>query len=258
MNKYIIILVFFCFAGFSFTACQEDSIDTFSGDDNIYYTWAMNGSPYSFGEKVDSTAVSFAYTLSDVTDSIFRIPIGIQGKISEQDRKVSVRIMEESTAIAGTHFSIPTDIVIPAKSLFGTIPVTLFRAADMKTDVFSIKLQLQANENFSTEIWGDIDTGNNSDRKLSYKDFELTVSDIFTVPAAWNKLQLWLGPFSVKKLLLLAEVNEMPIPNFEVFPSYGDMIVWKDVLKAYLMDMDDAGTPVLEEDGSKMVLGIYA
>lgn len=67
-----------------------------------------------------------------------------------------------------------------------------------------------------------------------------------------------MGDFSAKKFYLFAEVNQMPLPNYNELPNLGDFFGQIAIMKAYLAAQKNAGTPVLEEDGSEMTLGRYA
>jgi len=50
----------------------------------------------------------------------------------------------------------------------------------------------------------------------------------------------------------------MPLPNYNELPNLGDFFGQIAIMKAYLAAQKNAGTPVLEEDGSEMTLGRYA
>lgn len=255
MIKHIKIIIITCVISLGFLACEEENIATYSGKDVIYFQWAVEGYRTA---KIDSTSITFAFELpSQVTDSLVEIPVKVQGFTSTNDRSVNVKVLEESTAQLGVHYSMPDNITIPANSVIGYIPITFNRTADMKDEVFSLKLQLLENESFETTLWG-TDKSSNADRLLSYTEFEVTVSDILTEPDRWFMLSGWLGTFSAKKLYLLAEVNEIPIPNYNELPNIVEFFGHVAVMKAYLAAQKQAGTPVLEEDGTEMTLGRFA
>src|SRR6478736_8811229 len=107
MKKIIILsIVFLSFLGF--TSCTQDEIQTFKETDNIYFSPAVyryvtiNGGAGIFA---DSTGVSFGFDTPKITQKIYRIPIRVQGNLSNVDRPVKVTIDPSSTAIEGTHFT---------------------------------------------------------------------------------------------------------------------------------------------------------
>jgi len=257
MKKHIKTIITLCIIAFAFTACEKEEIATFNGKDVIYFQWAIDGKEFA-SQKIDSTAISFALELpTEVTDSLVLVPVKIQGYESPTDRTVSVKVMEESTAQKDIHYTIPDQITVPANEYIGYIPVTLIRTEDMKIQEVSLKLQLLENENFKVNLWGEELSDNNPNRILSYTEFEISISDILTEPDRWSVLEKYLGPFSVKKYYLLAEVNEIPLPNYNVLTSsfWPDFYGHVAVFQAYLDAQKNAGTPVLEDDGTEMVLG---
>lgn len=258
MKKYIKTIISICLIGFAFLGCEQDEIDTFSGDSTIYFQWAVDGKNFA-SRQVDSIAISFAFKLpTEVTDSLLLVPVKIQGLTSTQDRFVTVKVMEdESTAINGVHYSIEDNVVIPANEYIGYVPVTLNRTEDMTEEAFSLKIKLIENDNFNTNLYGTETNYYDSSKVLSYTEFEITFSDMLIEPDRWNTLERYIGTFSLKKFYLFAEVNNMDVPNYNNDLEF----VWSDfwgqmaIFKAYLEAQENAGTPVLEDDGTLMTLG---
>ncbi|MDO5977850.1 DUF4843 domain-containing protein [Flavivirga spongiicola] len=257
MQKYIKSIILICTIVFAFSACEKEEPALFSGKDVVYFQWAKEGQNGFGSDQVDSLSLSFALELPTVTDSIFNIPVKVHGYTANSDRTIGVRVHEASTAQGSVHFSIPDNVVIPADSVGGFIPVTVNRTADMKDQPFLLKLQLVSNENFETNLTGTI-LSSNANRPVSYDEFELLISDILTEPSKWSSLAGWLGPFSAKKLYLIAELNDIPVPNYNEFPPFGEFLSHIRVLKQHLEDQKANGTPVLEDDGSEMIVGPYA
>jgi len=257
MKIYIKTILITCTLAIAFFACEQDEIDTYNGKDLVYFQWAKDGGNNYEEARLDSTSFSFAFELPALTDSVYNIPVKTQGFISNQDRSFLVKIGENSEATQGSHFDLPDNFVIPANSEIGSIPLTLYRSADLKTDILSLELELIPNENFNTDLIGD-DKSSNSNKVLSYNTFELTFSDMLTQPNYWNSLPVYyLGDFSVKKMYVFAEVNNIPVPNWDEEFIYGDFLVQKDIFQAYIRTQKATGTPVLEEDGTEMELGDY-
>jgi len=259
MKKYKKIILLTCTLACTFFACEQDEIDTFSGENLIYFSWALDGVDGDIEARIDSTSFSFAYELPSYTDSIFRIPVKTQGFISDQDRAFGVKIGNDSEANEGIHFDLPDNFLIPANQVTGYIPITIHRTPEMKTKEISLKFELVSNENFSANLIGDTKSSN-ANKVLSYNKIEVTVSDILVEPSLWSRFMIYyLGTFSVKKFYLYAEVNNIPVPNWETaFPDIDEFFTHKNVLKAYLAAQKAAGTPVLEDDGTEMELGPYA
>ncbi|MBD0824899.1 DUF4843 domain-containing protein [Aestuariibaculum marinum] len=236
-------------------SCGKHDIMTFEGNDAIYYKWAVEGVNPQFSDPNyrDSLNITFAFEQPDVNELLIEIPIKVQGYPEAFAREVSVSVMDISTAIEGTHFSLPAKIVIPKDSVVGTVPVSLYRTADMKYEMYSINLKLNENENFTNNILENT-MHSNVERLVSYTEFQLIVSDILTQPQYWD--DRYLGPYSDKKLYLWAEVLNIPVPNWNTErPDPYTFTAQLSVFKQYLIIQEQRGTPVLEEDGEPMVLG---
>ncbi len=257
MKKYFYTSLLIAIMVLGFVSCSNEDIPAYSGKDIVYFEWAKSGTGGRSLILIDSMSYSFAYQLPSVTDTTIKVPIKVQGPTKNTDRKVNLEVSQTSTAQAGVHYTIPETIVVPADSVRAIVPITLNRVADLKDAILSLKIELLANENFETSIYNTKEA-NNIDRVLSYTQFEITFSDILTQPAKWSVLSNWLGPWSTKKLYLLAEVNNMPVPDYNDFPDLVEFFAHVAVLKAYLKKQKEAGTPVLEDDKSEMVLGKYA
>jgi len=258
MKTFIKTIILSCILSFAFVACEKDEIMTFEGDDGIYFKWAKDGR--GIQSAIDSTSLTFAFSLpSMVSDSLVNIPIKIQGHSSSKDRLVNIKVKEESTMQEGVHFKIPEEIFVLADSIVGYIPVTFYRTEDMKIEPLSLKLRLLENENFKVNLYGEA-MSFNADRPVKYNEFEFTVSDILVEPIWWSRILVYyLGDFSAKKMYLFAEVNEIPLPNWNDNPP--DIMAFfnqLDIFKVYLLKQEADGTPVLDENGEPMKLGPFA
>ena len=263
MKKHINNIIFTCAVALSFIACTEDEIDTFSGTDTLYFQWSIDGTNDEFlapSTRTDSTSVSFTFAAAEVLDSVFMVPVKVLGNVTSIDRPFTVEVLPSSTAVEGVHFSMPENLFIPANEIITFVPITLMRTPEMQTEVFSIEIGLVPNNHFITDYYGTIESSTTY-KLLKYNEFKISVSDILTEPGTWANFQIYyLGDFSAKKFRLFAEVNEIPLPdNWDTeYPSIGTFRARVRVLKAYLQEQKNNGTPVLEEDGTEMEVGRYA
>ena len=249
MKKYINKISLILLLSLCVSACTQEEVETYSADDSVYFTWAVEGTGATLGtSKKDSLSTSFAFHLPDIVLDTFNVPIKTQGFVVDYNRSVKIEALTSSSAIKGTHFNIPTSVIIPADSINGVVPIYLFRTPDMKEKVLSIKIKLVPNGHFNTNIVGE-------DEELSFDEFELTISDILVEPLFWTQFGYrYLGTFSIKKFYLFAEVNNMPVPDYDTEGNPPLSVFYAQALnfRAYLNEQTAAGTPVYEEDGSLM------
>lgn len=139
-------LKFQYFAVFSMSlflfGCKEDPA-LFTGSDGLYFGTADTVFSYSFAK--------YPKKLKDTLN----LPVSVLGNPSTATRSFSVEVLPASgdgAAIEGTHFKITQNLVIPAKTVSGTIPVVVFRTADLESGkLVKISLRLKKNEDFPAE-----------------------------------------------------------------------------------------------------------
>lgn len=251
MNKNIAYIIMGLILS-SFIACEKDEIDTFSGKDSIYFTWPVEGTSFNNATVYpDSTGVSFAFIPPTKNDTIIKLPVSVQGMLSDVDRKVSLKVSEESTAVKGVHFDYPERIVFRANVPTDSIPVTLYRTPEMKQESFQMILQLVENEDFSTEMayMENESTG----EILNYTKFQVSISDIIETPQYW--FEPYLGDFTAKKLFLMSDVLGIPTDTFNNPVSISDMQFYGQFMARYLDEKAAAGETVYEDDGTEMEMG---
>jgi hypothetical protein len=232
-------------------ACKKENIPTFDSSASIYFTAT---SPIS-GTK-DSISVGFGYSPDTVTDSIVKISVSILGLPSKVDRVYKVVAVDSaSTAKAGLNYDLPKNIVIHANLTIDSLAVTLHRTPDILNNPVTVTLRLEPNENFNTDM--KIDTLDAlTGKAVDYTLFKLTVVDGLTKPNTWGSLLYYFGPWSVKKIRLMNSVTGMPLDALNSYDYYDHWTFWGTMMNRYLMDQKAAGTPILEDDGTPMVMGV--
>ncbi|GAA4292345.1 DUF4843 domain-containing protein [Aestuariibaculum suncheonense] len=248
--KYVMLLGLSCFM----LGCNEDSLDTYTGKDSIYYTWSVEGVYLGTSRTYpDSTGFTFAFKGPEITQEVYKLPVSVQGQVTDYDREISVVLDASSTAIKGVHFDLPETIVFKANQEKDSIPITLYRTEEMKDNSYSIKLNLVEGKDFVVdmkEVVLDEATG----ETLSFTKFELAVEDILRTPKNWY--YYFLGDFSAKKLFLINEVMGIPLDFYDQDPrDYDAMRFHGSFMQRYLNEKRAAGEAIYEDDGTEMVMG---
>lgn len=253
MKKYIYIVIALVAIGGLFSACKKD-LKTFEAETGIYFlpsVFAWEKKPVG-----DSTIISFSYAKSTLKDSVILIPVMITGQTSTKDKDFKLSIDPASTAVPDTHYEILTkNFAIPANGQTAIVSIKLHRTEDMLTKDYVLILNLEGNENFKTPMVDrvlDAATG----RKISYIRYKIHLNDILKKPAAW--LDYYLGPFSRKKLFLLAETAEIKnigdLDNTSL-TSISKIVFYGTFMQRYLNEMKASGKTIYEEDGKEMRMG---
>lgn len=255
MKKILILSIIFL-SVLGFTSCEQEEIQTYQDTDNIYFSNAVFAPNNISAPLIDSTGFSFGFDNSGITQRIFKIPIRVQGKLSDIDRKVKLTIDPSSTAIQGTHFTLPENIVMHAGQEVDTILVTVFRSPDMKKNAFTLVLNLEENEFFTTKMQTKV-VNVLTQKTMSFIRYKLTFDDKLTQPSGWYVP--YLGVFTAKKFFLMCELMNL---NPEMFTqklgapglSVPDISYYQTFMKRYLADQKSSGSIIYEEDGTEMII----
>ena len=225
-------------------ACKKESLLTYNASDNIYFFYKKSGL------RLDSVNFTFAYSADGVKDSNVMVPFSVTGIPAKDDREFTITVDPSSTAQAGIHYVMPAKFVLAAGRLIDSFPIKLLRAPDLQKGTLFLRLNLQPNDHFQTDIKvieGLLDSIN----PLSLK---INITDILGPGTYWTGiLQAYFGAFSVKKVKLLNQVTGMPIDitingiydlNLNAKCAY-----YAISMSRYLKDQAAAGKTVYEDDG---------
>lgn len=225
-------------------SCKRDTIMFYEGETGVYFP------------NTNTYLVSFAFSVSDVKDSILKIPVRIFGNLAEENRKFDVVAERVTNHAAGDIFAISDTFSIKAGKTSDTVKIKLFRTPEMLVNSDTINVRLIENENFKLNIKTKLN--NNRDTTARYTRVSVVVNDMINKPNYWR--DIYLGPYSRTKLYLMAEICNVTVKEIidantlATYNPYSDNI-WGRVVQLYLNDQKSAGTPVYDEDGSLMRMG---
>lgn len=258
----------FAVAGGMLTSCNEDEIPTFETDDaGIYF---QNGGQTRFYINIDayndSTAFTFSECGDEVTDTVLKARIRTLGKVRDYDRKVRIVVDEEhSSAIEGWHYTANFDTVcIKAGQSEAMVAIRFHRVPDLKELERRLIIKVEDNENFKVPF--DVQKNTNvyydSGDTIRANSFVFEVNEFYSEPALWTMFGQPVGKWSVKKQRLMTELFDLTPYDWSIDGwrngdgkvLYKTFVYFAVKLRIYLQGMADAGTPVLEEDGSFMQL----
>jgi hypothetical protein len=246
MNKLILNILGLAILGILFS-CEKE-LNKYEGKPTVYFYDAGKIPAFSGDNPKDSTIMSFSLAKSQ--DSIVNMVISVAGAKSDIDRPYKLVINPKSDATAGTHYEIlNSSFVIKKNRLADTVKIKFFRRADMQAKTFLLNFDLQENENFATDMKYRIV----SNRQVSLVSYRWFANDIIKKPARW--LDTYLGTFTRKKLLLMAEILGIEPAYLDASVSIGEMTAYGKFMQRYLNDQKAAGKTIYEDDGSEMIMG---
>lgn len=259
---------------FTLSACEKSEIKEFSTDDcAVYfqrsggYSMPADGSviyakTYSY---VDSMSFSFTTQKNTTKEVTLGVPIVTMGKVKDYDRPVKVVLDEVRTnAVEGVDFEVNLDTVyIPANKSKASLRVRIFRTDVLLTETKRVAFRIVENEHFKLHIQS-YKTSSNWQAKadtVSAVQFALVFNEQYSEPSyyTWFGEGFW-GKWTPKKYQVLNQVMGWTDSDWDnagssgAKVSYGRMSFAARATQRYLQDMADAGTPVLDSDGSYMQL----
>ncbi|GAB3662431.1 hypothetical protein GCM10028791_37500 [Echinicola sediminis] len=236
-----------------FTACVEDELITYDQKDNVYFLSSTEDSV--FGNVTDSLLYSFGLMGEDFTDSIINVQVAVMGVAKDYDRPVNIQVSANSSAQDGVDFEIVEAPIVKAGEFVANVPVRLYKSEEGKTDTLMLGLNLLPNEHFDTKMQ-QLES-NNGEVILSHVNLSVHFTSSITQPKGW--FTPYFGTFSVKKILLMAEVLDIdpyaftkPLGSVYSVSEYQFFGVY---MQRYLDVQEANGNPIYEEDGTLMEMG---
>lgn len=269
MRKLLLIVLVF-----SLISCEKSEIMDFTTEDSgVYfqrtggYSMPADGSViyaknYSY---VDSSTFSFANIKSTTEWVMMNVPIVTMGKVKDYNRPVKV-ILDESrtTAVEGVDFEVNLDtIYVPANKATTTLAVKIFRTDDLLVETKRVAFRLLENEYFKLYIQNykvSSDWQSKADT-VSAVQYAIVFNEQYTEPGYYTTFGVgfW-GLWTPKKYQVLNQIMGWTPDDWAKGGysgskvAYGRMGFAARATQTYLQDMADAGTPVLDSDGSYMQL----
>ncbi len=130
--------------------CSEKELDIYNVQENAIRFPGMSGDTYMSGYSSADDLYYGSYSFIDnpmAEWEEYRIPVNIIGMLSETDRAVNVKVMEEGTTAPLNAYEI-LEGIIPAGEREGYILIKIANTEELLTTNYQLTLQLQASEDF--------------------------------------------------------------------------------------------------------------
>ena len=260
MKKYI-LSIFSLLSLLMLGACSEEDFTSFDGGKSGIYiqrvaTTDITGNPMSY---TDSMTVTFANYESTTERLRTYVPVKIMGDVKDYDRKFKLTVNKQlSTAVEGEDFELSdTACYIPAGQTSRNVFFYIKKTDKLSNQSVKIVFELQDNENFTAELESYKNTVNwsSTGSQLCGTRYKIIFNNIWEIPYQWSFWgDYYFGTWSVKKETILNNLMGWEHYDFDSKATYGKMPYLAKKLQKYLQEQADAGTPVVDEDGSYMQL----
>jgi len=131
--------------------CSTDDIDTFAEQENAIRFPGVSGSDTYYSGYSDADGFFFAtysFVKTPMLESeVYQLPINIVGKVSDKERKVNVKIVEEDTTAPEGSYEI-LGASIPAGEREGAVQIKIANTEDLKIQSYQLKIVLDESDDF--------------------------------------------------------------------------------------------------------------
>lgn len=247
MKKFIYILLLA-----AAVSCTSE-IQTYHGEAGVYFAMRDNVSTVNVDTLYrESSSLPFIVTSSK--DSVFNLKVKILGEVSEHDRHISVRVVENmTTALEEDYEPLQTSYILSAGEVYGLIPICFHRKASLEGQERSLTVELLENEDFVLPIkrWR-----NSSTEYVDVVRHTIVISDKYVQLPGYRTG--YFGPFSAKKMEILLELSGLRLSDFNEPLSVTFSKSLGQNLDRYLAAQKAQGNTVYEDDGvTEMTAGEY-
>ncbi len=249
----------------SVTACKKSSLISYNASDNIYFNLIADTDPIRYA---DTANVTFAFSSSSVTDTVFKLPVAVTGVAGKTDREFALSVDANSTADASTDYVLPSSFIVHAGRLTDTIPILFRRTPAIRTSSVFLALRLKDNTQFKAQFSYRSLVGNDltvipPGDTIQMETFKITLSDMLQAGPYWNEYDQYFGVFSEKKVRLMNQIAGMPLDfwSVDIYSSQqqqANSLYYGGFTYRYLSDQAYQGNTIFEADGvTPMTMGDY-
>lgn len=267
MKTILYSILCFVLISLSFISCKEDEIKTYSGIKSGLLiqeikSWDQYGNPISYQ---DSISYSFAGAKDETKTMKARVYIKTMGNTVDYDRPYILKVVpEETTAVLDEDYNMEgNDFVIKANAASDTVYITLLRTTKLRKSTLRIRVKIEPNDYFEVPIktYKNSSSWSVEGPENTAESYLIKFDEKYKEPFYWSFFgRKYFGSFTTARFLELNSVMGWTVADWNKAGQPGAKIAGGKfdfaarALQKHLQAMADAGTPVLDDDGTYMQL----
>lgn len=217
-------------------SCEQNVMLRYQDDPFIYFS----------GGKDPSTIYSFYLKESSRMRDTVWLRVNLVGMPSAAERRLPLRVAQAdgNVAVAGIHYvgfddpGVSHWYVMPADSTFKDIPVIILRDPSMKTNEYTLELQLYPNDDFGPCL-------------DNYDHYTVKISDMGTIPGNWSWWSTYFGEWGQVKMKFI--IDYTGYSDFETYANTEIARYLKMKVKEKLAEYEAENGYLMEDDGVTIV-----
>ena len=212
----------------AFIACKKEKMEVYKSGHYIQFTNSV----------ADTTNLSFFF-YPGKEEVTLALPLRLIGTMPEGDLHYELKVDAKVTTAETKHYSLPAGFDFRQGLAIDTAYLTIKKTPELATTTYLLAIDIASTN--------DVQPG-----QTTYARRIFRINDMVTKPSWWD---------SNMDRFYLGEYTERKFRKFMEFTGVGDLSQKSDTektelikrFKYFLIQMKDAGTPVLEDDGSDML-----
>ncbi|RZS72643.1 uncharacterized protein DUF4843 [Pseudobacter ginsenosidimutans] len=211
-----------------FISCKKENMDVYKSGHYIQFTNSL----------ADTTNLSFFF-YPGKEEVTLALPLRLIGTMPEGNLQYQLKVDPKVTTAEAKHYSLPASFDFRQGLAIDTAYLTIKKSPELATTTYLLAIDIASTS--------DVQPG-----QTTYARRIFRINDMVTKPSWWdsNMDRFYLGVYTERKFR-----------KFMEFTGVGDLSEKSDTektelikrFKYFLIQMKDAGTPVLEDDGSDML-----
>lgn len=207
---------------FGFTSCEYSDLDTYSGIDDVYFTFGS----YSGNEEhlvVDSTTLHLGY--DNKKDSIVSIAVIALGSLADLDRPIRFELIDTlSTGKVGEDVELLYDrSFIKANSRNGQIVVKLLETSKSNNGMIKLTFKISPNSYFQGKHSEIMSKNADKKKKMNSNIYKVYFDSNSDMPILWadaeSYFRMIFGEFSKVKYEFILQTLRFPKELFSYDPT---------------------------------------
>lgn len=209
-------------------SCKKEEMQVYTAGHYIQFTQALT----------DTTNFSFFFHPGKSEVSV-AMPVKLIGKMPEGDLIYQLKVDAKVTTAESKHYSLPASFEFRKGLSQDTAYITIKKTPELTTTTFLLAIEVAATDG--------VQPG-----QTTYARKIFRINDMVTKPSWWdsNMDRFYLGVYTERKFRKFMEFTGVGDLTDKSTSEKTELI---KRFKYYLIQMKDAGTPVLEDDGSDML-----
>jgi hypothetical protein len=249
-------------------SCEYEGLPTYSGQDQIYFTYADD----VLANMANELFVHFGYDVPMKPETTLYVSVKVMGSLADVDRPVSFVLVDSLTTATGRDVELlPEQSFVPAGQVFGSVAIKIKNTTALRDTVLRASIRLVGNEYFRADYTKTRFPSINTEGKIVSTEYHLRFDNASDMPRLWienlEECTAVFGEYSNVKFELMCSLLGFDRSYFsytegnpaELFNARITLYSrsWIQTVNRYLQEFKEKnGYALLDEYGNEIKMGL--